>query len=65
MTEKTVNPEENARAYIEDALLPYLKPGIEELLNVAKAKGEVIMEGDELEVKTGAGRVSCCAKTVR
>lgn len=47
-----IDPEENARAYIEKEIMPYLTPGIEELLKVAKERGEVQMEGDELELGT-------------
>ena len=44
-----LDPEAQAREYVERTIMPFLGPGLEQLLLVAKARGEVELEGDELD----------------
>ena len=45
--------EDNARGYVEATIMPYLTAGFEELLNVAKERGELKVTGDDGNASEG------------
>ena len=50
------NPKEDARGYVSAVLMPYLLPGFEELLHVAKEKGELHIAGHEDDSPVGGAK---------